>query len=54
VAARRRKGPSEAELRAILAREHGNVSAVARALARDPAQVYRWIHQYEVDLEEFR
>jgi DNA-binding NtrC family response regulator len=50
----RRKGPSSGELRNLLARETGNVAAVARALGRDPAQIYRWMRQYRIRPEEFR
>jgi transcriptional regulator with GAF, ATPase, and Fis domain len=50
----RRKGPSPVELRDLLARETGNVARVARALERDPAQIYRWMRQYGIRPEEFR
>jgi DNA-binding NtrC family response regulator len=50
----RRRGPSPVELRDLLARETGNVAAVARALERDPAQIYRWMRQYGIRPEEFR
>jgi DNA-binding NtrC family response regulator len=50
----RRPGPSRAELASLLAREHGNMLAVARALDRDPAQVYRWVHKHALDPDDFR
>ena len=50
----RRKRPSAGELRELLSREGGNIAAVARALGRDPAQVYRWLRQHSIRPEEFR
>ncbi len=50
----RRKGPSRAELSSILARDRGNMLAVARALGRDPSQVYRWLRKYALDPDDFR
>ncbi|MGH7684445.1 MAG: hypothetical protein ACREMT_08875 [Vulcanimicrobiaceae bacterium] len=50
----RRKGPSRDELLALCKKHGGNVAAVARSLERDPAQVYRWLRQHNVDPEDFR
>jgi sigma-54 dependent transcriptional regulator, acetoin dehydrogenase operon transcriptional activator AcoR len=50
----RRKAPTVEALRELLATSKGNVAAVARALSCDPAQVYRWIRQYELRPDEFR
>ncbi len=50
----RRKGPSSGELCELLVRERGNVAAVARALGRDPAQVYRWLRQHKIRPDAYR
>ena len=50
----RRKGPTREELSMLLARERGNMLAVARALDRDPSQVYRWLKKYALDPDDFR
>jgi transcriptional regulator with PAS, ATPase and Fis domain len=50
----RRKAPTAAALRELLERESGNVAAVARTLRRDPAQVFRWLRQFEIRPEDFR
>ena len=52
---RERKGaPPEAELREMVARAEGNVAEVARGLAKDRAQVHRWIRQAGIDPVHYR
>jgi DNA-binding NtrC family response regulator len=46
--------PSEAELRAICARHHGNVTAIAKELGKERMQIHRWLKRYGIDIEEFR
>jgi sigma-54 dependent transcriptional regulator, acetoin dehydrogenase operon transcriptional activator AcoR len=48
------RAPSEADLKALLTTHRGNVAAVARELARDPAQVYRWLKRFRLDPNAFR
>ncbi|MBL9028042.1 MAG: sigma 54-interacting transcriptional regulator [Myxococcales bacterium] len=50
----RRPAPKRAELEELLVRERGNVSAVARALERDAALVYRWLKQHDLDPNAYR
>jgi DNA-binding NtrC family response regulator len=51
---RRRKAPTADALRQLLELERGNVAAVARTLQRDPAQVFRWLRQFDIHPEDFR
>jgi transcriptional regulator of acetoin/glycerol metabolism len=46
--------PSEAELRAICARHHGNVTAIAKELGKERMQIHRWLKRYHIDIDEFR
>jgi DNA-binding NtrC family response regulator len=46
--------PSEAELRAICARHHGNVTAIAKELGKERMQIHRWLKRYGIDIDEFR
>jgi DNA-binding NtrC family response regulator len=46
--------PSDAELRQLLARHHGNLAGVARELGKDRAQVHRWIKASGIDPNEYR
>ena len=50
----RAKPPDRAELEELLARHHGVVADVARAVGRSRKQVYRWIQQCDLDPEAFR
>jgi transcriptional regulator of acetoin/glycerol metabolism len=51
-------GPEDRELRATLlalfAQHGGNVVAVAAALGKRRAQIYRWIKRFAIDLTAFR
>ncbi|HEY4223168.1 MAG TPA: sigma 54-interacting transcriptional regulator [Myxococcota bacterium] len=42
-----------AQLRALLAEHHGNVSAVARAMGKARMQVYRWLERTGIDPRTF-
>jgi DNA-binding NtrC family response regulator len=42
------------QLKAALQLHRGNVSAVARALGKARSQVQRWLHNYDLDPEQFR
>jgi hypothetical protein len=33
---------------------HGNVTAVARAMGKAPAQIHRWLHRFEIDADTYR
>ena len=46
--------PSEAELRAICARHHGNVTAIAKELGKERMQIHRWLKRYGIDIDSFR
>jgi DNA-binding NtrC family response regulator len=46
--------PSADELRALLTKHEGNVSAVARDLDKDRVQIHRWMRMYAIAIEEFR
>lgn len=46
--------PSRAQLVGLLAKYRGNVSAVARKLAKERMQIHRWLKHYDLDLEKFR
>jgi len=50
----RRERPDKAELEALLARHHGNVAEVARALDRQWNVVWRWMRKSGVDAERHR
>jgi DNA-binding NtrC family response regulator len=43
-----------AQLTQLLARHHGNVAAVGRALGKHPFQIYRWVKRWNLDLKQFR
>jgi transcriptional regulator with AAA-type ATPase domain len=53
-AASRAAAPTEEELRALLVRHGGNVTAVARELAKDRTQIHRWLKRFGISLDEFR
>jgi DNA-binding NtrC family response regulator len=46
--------PARAELEALLATHHGNVSAIAKHYRRDRKQVYRWLRRYDLSLDTYR
>ncbi|MEL6189273.1 MAG: sigma 54-interacting transcriptional regulator, partial [Myxococcota bacterium] len=46
--------PSKASIEAALAREQGNVAAVARVLDVHRNQLYRWLDAYGIDARRFR
>jgi DNA-binding NtrC family response regulator len=46
--------PSEAELRALIAENEGNVAAVGRSLGKARMQIHRWVERYGIDLDEYR
>ncbi|MFO0554054.1 MAG: sigma 54-interacting transcriptional regulator [Polyangiaceae bacterium] len=50
----KRPAPSSEELAALMREHRGNVSAVARALERDAALIYRWLKQHALDPAAFR
>ena len=50
----RRPPPTEAELRDLLSRHHGNIAAVGRDLGKERMQVHRWMKRYGISLEEYR
>jgi sigma-54 dependent transcriptional regulator, acetoin dehydrogenase operon transcriptional activator AcoR len=46
--------PSDAELRAMLERHHGNVAAVGRELGKARMQIHRWMQRYGIEIDDFR
>lgn len=46
--------PDRAALESILVRHGGNVSAVAKELGKERAQVYRWLKSFGLDPERYR
>lgn len=42
------------EIVALLQRHRGNVTAVARALGKAPAQIHRWMRRFDVDPDVYR
>jgi transcriptional regulator with GAF, ATPase, and Fis domain len=46
--------PDRAALESILVRHGGNVSAVAKELGKERAQVYRWLRGFGLDPERYR
>jgi DNA-binding NtrC family response regulator len=46
--------PSDAELRALLERNRGNVAAVGRELGKARMQIHRWMERYGIDIDDFR
>ncbi len=39
---------------ALLQEHRGNVTAVARAMGKAPAQIHRWMHRFQIDPDTFR
>jgi transcriptional regulator of acetoin/glycerol metabolism len=48
------RGPSEAELRALLALHKGNIAAVGRELGKERMQVHRYMKRYGIDIDDYR
>ena len=48
------RGPSEAELRALLARHQGNIAAVGRELGKERMQVHRYMKRYGIEIDDYR
>jgi transcriptional regulator of acetoin/glycerol metabolism len=46
--------PSPKQLRTLLEKHKGNVTAIARELAKDRAQVHRWLRSAKMDPDDFR
>lgn len=46
--------PSEQELRDLIAKHRGNLAAVGRELGKARMQIHRWLHRYQIDIEEYR
>ena len=46
--------PTEPQLRAMLARHHGNIAAVGRELGKERMQVHRWLKRYAIDINDYR
>ena len=46
--------PTEAELRAVLAKHAGNVAAVGRELGKERMQIHRWLKKFGISLDEYR
>jgi transcriptional regulator of acetoin/glycerol metabolism len=42
------------QLVALLHENRGNVTAVARAMGKAPAQIHRWMRRFEIDPDAFR
>ena len=50
--ASRASAPTDAELRALLEKHHGNVAAVGRELGKARMQVHRWMERYAIDIAD--
>ena len=50
----RSDGPSEPELRAVLAKHAGNVAAVGRELGKERMQIHRWLKKFGISLDDYR
>jgi len=48
------RGPSEAELRALLTLHKGNIAAVGRELGKERMQVHRYMKRYGIAIDDFR
>ena len=46
--------PTEAKLRTLLSRHHGNVAAVGRELGKERMQIHRWAKRFGINLDDFR
>ena len=50
----RAEAPTEEEMRALLARHRGNITAIARELGKDRVQIHRWMKRYGLSPDDFR
>lgn len=50
----RNEPPTEQELRALLAKQKGNIAAVGRELGKERMQVHRWLKRYAIDIDDYR
>jgi transcriptional regulator of acetoin/glycerol metabolism len=50
----RTEAPAEEEMRALLVRHQGNVTAIARELGKDRVQIHRWMKRYNLSPDDFR
>jgi len=50
----RAAAPTDAELRALLEKHHGNVAAAGRELGKARMQVHRWMERYGIDVADYR
>lgn len=50
----RAAAPTEAELRALLSRHRGNISAIGREVGKERMQVHRWMKRYGISPDEYR
>ena len=50
----RAEAPPEEEMRALLSRHRGNVTAIARELGKDRVQIHRWMKRYGLSPDDFR
>jgi DNA-binding NtrC family response regulator len=46
--------PLRAQLVSLLHEQHGNVTAVARAMGKAPAQIHRWMRRFQIDPDVYR
>jgi transcriptional regulator with PAS, ATPase and Fis domain len=46
--------PTETELRALLAANHGNVAQVGKLLGKARMQIHRWMKRYGISADEYR
>jgi transcriptional regulator with PAS, ATPase and Fis domain len=51
---RRRRAPSEMELRRLLTQHRGNIAAVGRALGKERMQIHRWLKRYGIAPDDYR
>ena len=53
-AAPREDDPLRAQLVSLLHEQRGNVTAVARAMGKAPAQIHRWMRRFQIDPDVYR
>ncbi len=46
--------PTEHKLRALLAKQRGNIAAVGRELGKERMQIHRWIKRYAINIDDYR
>jgi transcriptional regulator with PAS, ATPase and Fis domain len=54
IRASRSSAPTDADLRALLEKHHGNVAAVGRDLGKARMQVHRWMERYGIEVDDYR